>query len=92
MKKNLEMLEFLNKKAEEFGCSSSQLAIAWVMAKKDFIVPIPGTKRITYLENNIGASNIKIDSKTVKELDEVFNTGKISGARYTKEGMVCINS
>jgi len=92
MNKNYEMIEFLNKKAMDYNCSTSQLAIAWIMAKKKFIVPIPGTKHIKHLESNLGAVNLKLDEKTVKEIDEVFKINKIAGERYTAEGMEGINS
>lgn len=92
MEKNAKKINFLNKKALELNCTSSQLAIAWVMHKKDFIVPIPGTKRIKYLENNVGAADVKLNQKLINDLDKVFKMDEIAGERYTKAGMEGINA
>lgn len=90
--KNKRIVEFLGEKANELNCSVAQLAIAWVMHSKEFIVPIPGTKRVKYLTDNAASAKIQLSKEILNQIDDVFKSENISGARYTEAGMKGINS
>ncbi|MBC7536250.1 MAG: aldo/keto reductase [Ferruginibacter sp.] len=81
-KKNLDLVDKLTEFAGKNGYKASQLALAWVLAKGEDIVPIPGTKRRKYLEDNVLAVNIKLTAVELSEMDGIFPPGNISGARY----------
>ncbi|GAC1391406.1 MAG: aldo/keto reductase [Candidatus Saccharimonadales bacterium] len=81
-KKNLDLVKVLQSKAKEKGCTASQLALAWILAKGKNIVPIPGTKRIQYLEENIQSAEIHLSVHEVSELDAVIPIGSTAGDRY----------
>lgn len=68
--------------AEAKGVKASQVALAWLLQKGDFIVPIPGTKRLAYLEENVAASNVELTFSEVLMLDDALATGTVSGNRY----------
>ena len=80
--KNLDIVSTLNDFALEKACTPSQLALAWVLAKGNDIVPIPGTKRRVYLEENIKAVEIELSADEVEAIDSVFPQDITSGARY----------
>ena len=69
------------------GVTPSQLALAWVLAQGDDILPIPGTKRRKYLEQNVAAVEIRLSSEELEELDKAVPRGAIQGDRYAKEMM-----
>jgi aryl-alcohol dehydrogenase-like predicted oxidoreductase len=79
---NLRLVERVEEIAAEKGITPSQLALAWVQAQGDDIVPIPGTKRRTYLEENVGAASIELTEDELSRLDEVFRPGVTAGDRY----------
>lgn len=81
-KKNLELLERVNELAEEKGITAGQLSLAWVLAQGDDIVPIPGTKHIKYLKENIAAADIELTDEDLEHLDEVAPQGAAAGQRY----------
>ncbi|MFY9692018.1 MAG: aldo/keto reductase [Candidatus Acidiferrales bacterium] len=85
--KNLEMVQRIEQIAKEKGCTAAQLALAWVLAQGDDIVPIPGTKRRTYLDQNLGALDVKLTAADLKRIDEVAPRGAAVGARYPEEYM-----
>ncbi|MEO5650118.1 MAG: aldo/keto reductase [Ginsengibacter sp.] len=89
--KNLELVKRIETIANGKGCTPSQLALAWVMAPGDFIFPIPGTKRVKYLEENIKAADINLYSKDMEQIEEVFSKNAASGLRYTEAGMKTLN-
>ena len=89
--KNLALLKKVEEIAERKGCTPGQLALAWVLAQGKDLVPIPGTKHIKYLEENVGAVNIKLSPEELKEIDVVFPIGAASGARYPEAAMKSIN-
>jgi aryl-alcohol dehydrogenase-like predicted oxidoreductase len=89
--KNLELVKKIGVIAKEKNCTPSQLAIAWVMAQGDFIFPIPGTKRVKYLEENVKAADIKLSKQDLKEIEEVFPKNAAAGLRYTEAGMKTVN-
>jgi len=70
--KNLDLVNKIEEMAATKNCTPSQLALAWVMAQRDFIFPIPGTKRIKYLEENAGALNVSLTKEELRTLDAIF--------------------
>ncbi len=85
--RNLERVERLKEVATEIGCTPAQLALAWLLAQGEDVVPIPGTKRIEYLEENAAAAEIRLNDAQRRELDELFAPGETAGDRYLPEGM-----
>lgn len=70
--------------AEEKGCTPAQLALAWVLAQGRNIVPIPGTKRVKYLEENLGALDVTLTPGDLARIDAAFPPGVATGARYAQ--------
>ena len=88
---NLDLVKEVEELAREKGCEPSQLALAWVLAQGDDIVPIPGTKRRKYLEENAAAVDLELTSDDLRHLTEVFPSGAASGMRYPQQMMDLIN-
>ncbi len=80
--KNLELVDAVRKMAADKGCTPGQLALAWVMAQGDDVVPIPGTKRRVYLEENVAACDVTITDEDKRRLDEIAPVGVAAGGRY----------
>jgi aryl-alcohol dehydrogenase-like predicted oxidoreductase len=80
--RNMRIVERVREIAEEKGATPAQLALAWVMAQGDDIVPIPGTKRRRYLEENVSATEIDLDEDDLRRLDEAAPPGETAGDRY----------
>jgi aryl-alcohol dehydrogenase-like predicted oxidoreductase len=89
--KNLDLVAEVQELAREKNCQPSQLALAWVLAQGDDIVPIPGTKRRKYLEENGAAVDLKLSTDDLRRLSEVFPSGAASGQRYPEHMMNLIN-
>jgi aryl-alcohol dehydrogenase-like predicted oxidoreductase len=89
--KNISLVHEVEAMAREKGCTTAQLALAWVLAQGDDIVPIPGTKHIKYLDQNIGALEVKLTSEDLKRLDEILPPGAAAGQRYHERGMETVN-
>lgn len=89
--KNLKLVERVQAMAKEKGIAASQLALAWVMARGEDIVPIPGTKRRRYLEENARAAEIELSTDDLKRLDEAAPRGVASGTRYPEAIMGTVN-
>jgi aryl-alcohol dehydrogenase-like predicted oxidoreductase len=89
--KNLNLLRKVEEIAREKGCKPSQLALAWVLAQGDDIVPIPGTKRRKYLEENVAALDIKLGTEDLCRIEEIFPYGAASGQRYPEHMMALVN-
>jgi aryl-alcohol dehydrogenase-like predicted oxidoreductase len=85
--KNLELVRHIQALAAEKKCTPSQLALAWVLARGDDIVPIPGTKRRQYLEENIGAINVTLTPQDLARIDEIAPKGAAAGDRYSAEAL-----
>jgi aryl-alcohol dehydrogenase-like predicted oxidoreductase len=85
--KNLELVARIEALAREKGCSASQLALAWVMAQGKDVVPIPGTKRRTYLEENLGALTVTLAPAELQRIDAVAPRGAAAGTRYPEAMM-----
>jgi aryl-alcohol dehydrogenase-like predicted oxidoreductase len=90
-KRNLHLAEAVRQIAEEIGCTPAQLALAWVLAQSEDIVPIPGTKHARYLEENLGAVDVHLTVEHLRRLDEAFPVGVTAGERYHEQGMRAIN-
>jgi aryl-alcohol dehydrogenase-like predicted oxidoreductase len=90
-RRNLHLAETVRQIAEEIACAPAQLALAWVLAQGQDIVPIPGTKHPRYVEENIGALNVHLTDGQLRRLDEAFPVGVPAGERYPEQGMRTIN-
>src|SRR4051812_47349164 len=84
---NMELVRTVEEIAEQHDAKPSQIAIAWVLSRGDDVVPIPGTKRVKYLEENVAASNIELTDEDLRRLDEAFPVGAAEGERYPAEAM-----
>jgi aryl-alcohol dehydrogenase-like predicted oxidoreductase len=82
LSRNLELVNRVKEIATDKDCTPGQLALAWVMAQGDDIVPIPGTKRRTYLEQNVAAVELELDAEDLRRLDEAAPVGAAAGDRY----------
>ena len=80
--RNLELVDRISEIAEEKGVTPGQLALAWVLHQGEDIVPIPGTKRRSYLEENVAASEIELSPDELERIDEAAPSGAASGDRY----------
>ena len=89
--KNIDLVAALEKLAAKKGCTPSQLALAWVMAQGDNIFPIPGTKRIKYLDENVGALNIAFTQEELDEIAAIFPKNAAAGLRYPEQMMGSLN-
>jgi len=89
--KNLDLVGRIEDIAREKGCLPAQLALAWVLAQGEEIVPIPGTKRRKYLEENSGAIDVVLTEDDLRRIDEVAPKGAAAGTRYPQEMMKFVN-
>ena len=85
--RNLELVERVKEIADEKDAIAGQLAIAWVMAQGDDVVPIPGTKRVAYLMENLGAVDLVLSDDDLRRLDEAAPVGSAAGTRYPEAQM-----
>lgn len=79
---NLKLLAPFRALAQQAGCTPAQLSLAWVLARRPYIVPIPGTRSIAHLEENLGAARLALDAEIIAAVDAIFVPGAISGTRY----------
>jgi aryl-alcohol dehydrogenase-like predicted oxidoreductase len=89
--RNLDLVHHVEQLAAARGCTPSQLALAWLLAQGQDIVPIPGTKRIRYLEQNVGALDVRLTPEDLRRIDEIAPRGVAAGARYNEAGMKSVN-
>jgi aryl-alcohol dehydrogenase-like predicted oxidoreductase len=89
--RNMRLVERVREIAEEKGCKPSQLALAWVLAQGQDVVPIPGTKRRKYLEENAGAVDVELTKADLERINEVLSAEQVAGARYPEQGMKAVN-
>jgi aryl-alcohol dehydrogenase-like predicted oxidoreductase len=89
--KNLALVARVEELARAKGCTASQLALAWLLARAPFIVPIPGTKRRRYLEENVAAVAVRLTSDDLARIDEVAPKGVAAGLRYPEAMMAAVN-
>jgi aryl-alcohol dehydrogenase-like predicted oxidoreductase len=85
--KNLDLVREIEAMAGEKGCTASQLALAWVLAQGDDIVPIPGTKRRRYLEENVGSLDVTLTDDDLARIDRIIPPGAAAGTRYPEPAM-----
>jgi aryl-alcohol dehydrogenase-like predicted oxidoreductase len=90
-RQNLELAERVREIAAEKGATPGQLALAWLLARGDDIVPIPGTKRRTYLEENAGAVDITLTGEDLRRIEEAIPRGSAAGERYSEQMMRTVN-
>lgn len=89
--KNLQLVREVEATARMKGCTAAQLALAWVLAQGDDIVPIPGTKRRSYLDENLGGLEVTMSADDLARIDAVLPPGAASGTRYGQAGMQAVN-
>jgi aryl-alcohol dehydrogenase-like predicted oxidoreductase len=89
--RNLELVEFIREMAEDKSCEPSQIALAWVLAQGHDIVPIPGTKRQEYLDQNLHALDVRLSEDEIERIEAKFPQGAAAGDRYTPEMMRRVN-
>ena len=89
--KNLDLVHEVEKLAQEKGCTTAQLALAWVLAQGEDIVPIPGTKHVRYLDENIGALEVELSEADLARLDAILPPGAAAGERYQAQAMAAVN-
>ena len=89
-RKNLDLVREIEAMAKERGCTPAQLALAWVLAKGDDIVPIPGTKRRKYLEENVGALEVRLTKADLERIDRILPPGAAAGMRYAEDSMAAV--
>jgi len=89
--KNLDLVRRVEEIAKQKGCKPAQLALAWVLGQDKNIVPIPGTKRRKYLEENVAAVDVKLSAEDLRRIDEIFPSGAAAGLRYPEHMMSIVN-
>ena len=90
--KNLVLLRCVEEIAKEKNCTPSQLALAWVLSRGEYVVPIPGTKRRKYLEENTAALDLTLTPDELRRLEEAFPQGAAAGNRYPDSAMHLVNA
>jgi aryl-alcohol dehydrogenase-like predicted oxidoreductase len=88
--RNLKLVQRVKELAQSRGVSASQLALAWALAKAPHVVPIPGTKRRKYLEENAAAAALSLTAEELRELELAFPVGAASGTRYPQAMMASV--
>lgn len=89
--KNLELVKKIESIAKEKDCTPAQLALAWVMAQSENIFPIPGTKKVKYVEENVKAINVELSSSELQQIENIFPKNAASGTRYPEASMKTVN-
>jgi len=89
--RNIELVHEIERIAQEKGCTAAQLALAWVLARGQDVVPIPGTKRRKYLEQNIDALGVQLTDADLRRIDSIVPRGAAAGDRYAPQGMTTVN-
>jgi aryl-alcohol dehydrogenase-like predicted oxidoreductase len=89
--RNIALVGEIEEMAREKGCTAAQLALAWVLARGEDVVPIPGTKRRTYLDQNVGALEVELTAGDLRRIEEIFPAGAAAGDRYHARGMASLN-
>lgn len=89
--KNIELVKKIESIAREKNCTPAQLALAWVMAQGDHIFPIPGTKKVKYLEENVKAVDVHLSQKDLEQIEDIFPKDAAAGTRYPEAFMKSVN-
>ena len=90
-KANQALVDLLGRIAKEKGATNAQVALAWLLAQKPWIVPIPGTTKIPRLQENVGAAAISLNTDDLKEINEALSKIEVQGARYSEQAQKMIN-
>ena len=91
MEANAALLDVLDELAKEKGITPAQLSLAWVLAQGDFIVPIPGARKIRHLEENVAAADVVLSSGELQRIGEALSPQHVAGGRYTEAGLALVN-
>jgi aryl-alcohol dehydrogenase-like predicted oxidoreductase len=91
-RKNLDLVRKVKEFAARKGCTASQVALAWVLAKGEDLVPIPGTRRRKYLEENAAAADLRLTAEELADIDRAFPPGAAAGTRYPEAMMSSVNA
>ncbi|RYX83250.1 aldo/keto reductase [bacterium] len=89
--KNLDLVARIEEMAGQHGCTPAQLALAWILAQGQDIVPIPGTKKVSRLEENAGAAEVELSKEDLERIEEIAPQGVAAGLRYTADSMAALN-
>ncbi|MBQ3312095.1 aldo/keto reductase [bacterium] len=89
--KNVKLIEYVNELAQKWNATPAQIALSWLLHQKPFIVPIPGTKKVSRIEENIGAENISFTPEELQEIREKLNSIELVGNRYSEAQEKLIN-
>jgi aryl-alcohol dehydrogenase-like predicted oxidoreductase len=89
--KNLELVKLIDQMAKQKRCTPAQLALAWLLHQGEDVVPIPGTKRVKYLEENVGALTVTLTPEDLRSIDAIAPKGIAAGTRYQEGGMATVN-
>ena len=89
--RNRERTGQLQALADSWGATPAQLALAWLLHQGDDVVPIPGTRRSARLEENVGATSLRLSAEQLAQLNELFPPGVAAGERYSPEMMKTVN-
>jgi len=89
---NAQLLDVIEPLAEKYGSTTGQVALAWLLAQYDKLVPIPGTKHVSYLTENAQAADIVLDGSDIALLNDIHQRVEIRGGRYSEEGMKGVNA
>ena len=92
LRDNIHLADEVREHAEQRGITPAQLALAWVAAKGDDIVPIPGTKRVKYVEDNVAATDVELSAEDVTTLDQAVAHESVVGCRYAEAEMTFLNN
>jgi len=88
---NRSLVDVVTALAARKACTPAQIALAWLLAQGNDIVPIPGTRRLNHLQDNLGALSVQLEGNDLTELNRALNTIPVMGERYTEEGMKGVN-
>jgi aryl-alcohol dehydrogenase-like predicted oxidoreductase len=89
--RNLALVGKIREIAEAKGCTPGQLALAWVLAQGEDMIPIPGTKKVSYLEENVASTEVTLSQDDLVSIDRALPAGAAAGERYAPEGMRAVN-
>ena len=91
LEKNVALLAGLREIAQKYRCTTGQLALAWLLARGENIVPIPGTKHAAFAEENAGAARLEITPEDLESAGEIINTSSVVGPRYAESQMISLD-
>lgn len=91
LQSNLKLAETVKELASKKGCTSAQFVLAWVLAQGEDVIPIPGTKRLRYLEDNMGALTVQLSGNDLQETETRFREVPVAGERYTPDMMALVD-